>query len=71
MRFALDRSEWFKQKINCLPSTALLGILFTFVISSSCSAEVWVYPMQYRPASEALPSIQTMYVAYFSAIIDT
>jgi type II secretory pathway component GspD/PulD (secretin) len=39
---------------------ALLGILFALMASPPCAAEIWVYPMQYRPASEALPSIQTM-----------
>ena len=39
---------------------ALLGILFALMASPPSAAEIWVYPMQYRPASEALPSIQTM-----------
>jgi type II secretory pathway component GspD/PulD (secretin) len=60
MRPARDRSESFKAKMDHLPATLLLAILLAFVISSSCNAEMWVYPMQYRPASEALPSIQTM-----------
>ena len=70
MSSARDRSEWFKEKLDHLPATVLLIILFTFVISSSCSAEVWVYPMQYRPASEALPSIQTMLSREGRAVAD-
>jgi type II secretory pathway component GspD/PulD (secretin) len=70
MRFARDRSEWFKQKIHFLPAIALLEILFTLVALSPCVAEVWVYPMQYRPASEALPSIQTMLSREGRAVAD-
>jgi type II secretory pathway component GspD/PulD (secretin) len=60
MRSVPHPVEGLKKTRNHLPATLLLAILFAFVISSSCSAEIWVYPMQYRPASEALPSIQTM-----------
>ena len=60
MRSVPHPVEGLKKTRNHLPATVLLTILFAFVISSSCSAEIWVYPMQYRPASDALPSIQTM-----------
>ena len=62
--------EGFKKTINHLPATVLLTILLAFVISSSCNAEVWVYPMQYRPASEALPSIQAMLSREGRAVAD-
>ncbi len=70
MSLARDRGEWFRQRGDNPCVIALLGVLFTLVMTSWCMAEVWVYPMQYRPASEALPSIQAMLSREGRAVAD-
>ena len=70
MNSVRNLGEWLKEKMSFRPTVVLVAVLVNFVIASWCMAEMWVYPMQYRPASEALPSIQPMLSREGRAVAD-